>query len=95
MKILAIEKEIPGVVWDNTESLLKNEALHAYELYLSDELREIYFTENRNAILVLESKDMATAKKILDSFPLVEAGIITFDIMELRPYNGYNRLIKK
>jgi len=94
MKILAIEKEIKGAKWDNVSDLLKNEARHVFELYLSDTLREIYFTENKNAVLVLESEDKLTAKKLLDSFPLVESGKIEFEFMELRPYNGYERLMK-
>jgi len=95
MKILAIEREVKGAKWDTVGDLLKNEARHVFELYLSDILREIYFTENKNAVLVLESTDKSTAKKVLDSFPLVEAGMIKFELMELRPYNGYERLINE
>lgn len=94
MKILAIEREMKGVKWDNVSDLLKNEARHVFELYLSDTLREIYFTEDKNAVLVLEAKDKSTAKQMLDSFPLVESGMIQFDLMELWPYNGYERLMK-
>ena len=93
MKILALETEVAGTTWDSLEDLLKKEAQHVFELYLSDTLREIYFTENKTAVLILESKDKSTAKKILDSFPLVQSGKIKFDLMELRPYNGYERLI--
>jgi hypothetical protein len=95
MKILAIEKEIEGVKWENTEILLKEEAQHVFQLYLSDSLREIYFTEEKNAVLVMETNDKKTAKELLDSFPLVKSGKIKFDIMELRPYTGYERLIQK
>ncbi len=95
MKILAIERDIKGANWENVGDLLKNEARHVFELYLSDTLREIYFTENKNAVLILESKDKSTAKTILDSFPLVQSGKIKFDLMELRPYSGYERLINE
>ncbi len=94
MKILAIEKEISSTTWDGLGDILREEAQHVFELYLSDTLREIYFTENRNAVLILESKNKSTAKKILDSFPLVKSGKIKFELMELRPYTGYQRLIK-
>jgi len=94
MKILAIEKDIPGVSWDNEVSLLKQEARHVFDLYLAGTLREIYFTENKNAVLVLESKDTSEAEKLLESFPLVKSGNIKFDLMELRPYHGYERLMK-
>jgi hypothetical protein len=95
MKILAIEREVNVTDWNNVGDLLKNEAKHVFDLYLVDTVREIYFTENKNAVLVLESVDISTAKKILDSFPLVKSGKITFDLMELRPYTGYERIIYK
>ena len=94
MKILAIENEIEGVEWDNSEDLLKDEAQHVYNLYLSDSLREIYFTENKNAILMMETKDKKTAIKLLDTLPLVKSGKIKFEVMELRPYTGYERIMR-
>ena len=99
MKILAIENEIEGVVpiaigRDNSEDLLKDEAQHVYNLYLSDSLREIYFTENKNAVLMLETEDKKTAIKLLDTLPLVKSGKIKFEVMELRPYTGYERIMR-
>ena len=94
MKILAIEKEIESVDWDNSEDLLKDEAQHVYNLYLSDSLREIYFTENKNAVLMLETVDKKTAIKLLDTLPLVKSGKIKFEVMELRPYTGYERIMR-
>ena len=94
MKILAIENEIEGVEWDNSEDLLKDEAQHVYNLYLSDSLREIYFTENKNEILMMETEDKKTAIKLLDSLPLVRSGKIKFEVMELRPYTGYQRIMR-
>jgi hypothetical protein len=94
MKILAIEKEIEGADWESCGELLRCEALHVFKLYLSDILREIYFTDDELAVLVLECTDKASAKETLDALPLVVSGKISFDIMELRPYTGYERLIK-
>jgi hypothetical protein len=95
MKILAIENEIEGVEWNNLEDLLKDEARHVYSLYLADSLREIYFTENKNAVLVLETEDKKAAMKLLDTLPLVKFGKIKFEVMELRPYTGYERIMTK
>ena len=94
MKILAIENEVEGVEWDSLGDLLKEEARHVYGLYLSDSLREIYFTENKNAILVIEAVDKKAAIKMLDTLPLVKSGKIKFEVMELRPYTGYERILK-
>ena len=94
MKILAIENEIPGVNWENAEQLLEQEARHVFEFYLSDNLREIYFSEDKNAVLILEAENKKAAEKLLASLPLVKNGMISFNILELRPYTGYERLLK-
>lgn len=93
MKILAIEKEAEGVKWDSLGDLLAQEAQHVFRLYLSDSLREIYFTENKNAVLILETDNKTTALKLLATLPLVQKRKIQFDIMELRPYTGYERIL--
>jgi hypothetical protein len=95
MKILALERDIEGIDWDNTEQLLEQEAQHVFQLYLSDTLREIYFTEGNNAVLILETKDRETAEKLLDTLPLVKSGKIRFEVMELKPYTGFERIINK
>ena len=94
MKILALEKEIEGAIWEQTENLLEREALHVFRLYLSDCLREIYFTEDKNAVLILETKDRKTAEILLNDLPLVKSGKIRFEIFELRPYTGFERIFK-
>ena len=94
MKILALEKEIEGTTWEQTETLLEQEALHVFRLYLSDCLREIYFTEDKNAVLILETKDRKMAEILLNDLPLVKSGKIRFEIFELRPYTGFERIIK-
>ncbi|MFM9986353.1 MAG: hypothetical protein ACKVOK_14030 [Flavobacteriales bacterium] len=95
MKILAIERNIEGVAWDNAEDILIREAEHVYQLYLSDSLREIFFTENQSAILILEIPDRDRARELLDSLPLVKEGMVRFEVMELRPYSGWDRILKR
>jgi hypothetical protein len=95
MKILAIEKEMEGVDWNTLGDLLKEEAQHVYDLYLSGSLREIYFTENKNAVLVMETENKQAATKLLDTLPLVKSGKIRFEVMELRPYTGYERIMRQ
>ena len=94
MKVLAIEKEMKDVDWNNLGDLLKDEAQHVFHLYLSNSLREIYFTENKNAVLVLEAANKNAANELLKTLPLVKSGKIQFETMELRPYTGYERIMK-
>ena len=93
MKILAIEHDVEDVDWANSDDLLKEEAEHVYRLYLSNELREIYFTESRNAVLIMETEDKEKAMSLLATLPLVKAEKIKFEIIELKPYSGYERIM--
>lgn len=93
MKILALEKEIDGANWKNSDEVLKQEALHVYNIQKEGVIREIYFDENHCAVLILECINREKAQTIINELPLVKAGLITFDIKVLSPYNGFDRLI--
>jgi len=93
MKILAIEKDIPGATGVASRSLLKDEAARVWELYQSGVLREIYFRQGRtNAVLVLECASLEDASLILGTLPLVHERLIEFEVIPLIPYPGISRL---
>ncbi len=92
MKILAIEKEVTGIKDEQYIPHLKSEALKAWELYQSEKIRELYFTKDNFAVLILECSDEEECKEILSSLPLVKKGLIKFEIMTLLPYPGFSRL---
>lgn len=58
MKILAIEREIDHIKWENQSQILKEEALAVYKLQQQGIIREIYFTNKKNAIIVLECSNL-------------------------------------
>ncbi len=94
MKVIAIEKELANPMEGNLEELYKEEALHVYDLYQNNVLREIYFDQNTCAVVVLECDSLVVAQSIVSEFPLVKAGLITFEMHALNPYPGYGRLMK-
>jgi hypothetical protein len=93
MKILALEKDVEGVNWNNQEKTLEDEARQVYQLYLAGNIREIYFNENNYAILVLECQSKENAVELLNSLPLVKKGMIQFEVMKMMPYTGYDRIL--
>ncbi len=96
MKILAIEKEIEGITAEDFKPHLKPEALKVWDLYKKGIIREIYFrADETSAVLILECENSEKANEILLSLPLVEKGLITFKIIPLVPYPGFERLFKK
>jgi len=93
MKILAIERETPGVTAEEFRPHLKAEAARVWELYQAGVFRELYFDRDRHsAVLMLECEDVDQAHRALGTLPLVNAGLITFDIIPLMPYPGFSRL---
>ncbi|HEX3073832.1 MAG TPA: hypothetical protein VHP30_09495 [Ignavibacteriales bacterium] len=93
MKFLALEIEKPGLSKDAFEPYLKDEGRRALELYELGIIRELYFDKEKHAaVLILECDNKKTAETYLASLPLVKAGLITFDIIELAPYTGFSRI---
>lgn len=94
MKILALEHECPGIPENAfTPALLRQEAAQAWELHQSGVIRDLYFREDRHeAVLMLECADVAEAQTFLNTLPLVQAGLITFELIPLVPYPGFARL---
>jgi muconolactone delta-isomerase len=93
MKILAIEREVPGIEESKFKPFLKQEAARVWELYQAGVIRELYFRQDQtSAVLILECEDVKDANSALNSLPLVREGLIAFDIIPLRAYPGFSRL---
>ena len=96
MKILALEQEVPGVTGEQFQPHLNAEAVKAWKLYQAGVIRELYFREDRHeAVLILECANVDEAQNILNTLPLVQEGLITFDLIPLVPYPGFSRLFAK
>ncbi|HAQ20966.1 MAG TPA: superoxide dismutase [Prolixibacteraceae bacterium] len=94
MKILAIEKELRGVSDTDYKPHLEAEARKAWELHQEGLIRELYFTDDHCAVLVLEARDKVHARYIVEQLPLVQQKLIDFDFHILNTYPGFQRLFK-
>jgi hypothetical protein len=94
MKILAIEKGIECTNWEHAKEILKSEAEAVYELIKKNIIREIYFDDLHNAVIILECKDKQEAKDILGRLPIVKHGLSLFKVSALQPYSGLERLFE-
>ena len=92
MKILAVEKNIHRIDPEKERSILSEEAIGLYELYHDEIVRELYFNENHEVILVMEYTSVAACEELLHELPLVKMGFTRFDLMEMRPYTGFERV---
>jgi len=95
MKILAMEKEVRGTTEAQYGPHLKAEAFRVWELYQAGVIRELYFRQDQTAaVLILECQDVEDARQILSTLPLVQEGLIAFDVIGLRAYPGFSRLFR-
>jgi len=96
MKILALEVEIEGIQPEQFTPCLEAEAARVWELYQSGTIRELYFRQDRSqAVLTLECASEQEAQQVLLKLPLVQAGLIRFEVIPLVPYPGFARLFSK
>ncbi|MDY0093643.1 MAG: hypothetical protein RBT80_13170 [Candidatus Vecturithrix sp.] len=79
--------------WSIQSELLMDEAKHVWSLYKKGIIRNIWFSENKDALLMIESENREQVKTILDDFPLVKANLIEYKITLLLPYTGFERLL--
>ncbi|HEX7555691.1 MAG TPA: hypothetical protein VF338_03625 [Leptolinea sp.] len=94
MKFLAFEVENYPVNWAEVPSdLLSAEARQIYDLQQAGLIRQIHFrADTHSAVIDWESDSIEKIVELTANFPLVEAGLIHFEIIPLIPYSGFSRL---
>ena len=94
MKLLALERSVPGVADEAfTAALLEREARVLWDLQQRGLVREAWFRADvHEAVLVLECASADEARAALSKLPLVEQRLIDFELLPLRPYDGFARL---
>lgn len=95
MKILALSTSRGDARDEDFKPFLKAEAQRVWELQQADIIREIYFRQDiPDAVLMLECDSIESAKSYLDTLPLVEENLISFELIPLKAYPGFARLFK-
>jgi hypothetical protein len=94
VKVLAIGRAGRGIGWKDIAPYVGEEARRVWELYESDRVREFYLRadDQPGVVLVLECDDLAEAERLVAALPVLEAGLLDFEVIPLRPYVGLRRL---
>ena len=93
VKILALEHELPEATTDGFRQHARDEARKVWELARAGVVRESYFRADRNeAVLVLECPSVETAREALSVLPFIRNNLITFELIPLKAYSGFERL---
>ncbi|MBK9925071.1 MAG: superoxide dismutase [Anaerolineales bacterium] len=93
MKILALEHELPDATAEKFQQYAKDEARKVWELVQAGVIRESYFRVDRSeAVLMLECQSVDEARDVLSALPFVQNKLITFELIALKAYPGFERL---
>lgn len=79
MRILCLDIPAPGASLEKYAPHLNAEALHAWGLYKSGFIRDIYFRQDRPGVAIfLECDSVDEAMNVMAEFPLAKAGLLSF-----------------
>lgn len=93
MKILCLDRPLPGATFDKYQPHLEAEVRHTWASYKSGVVRDVYFRQDRPGVaLFLECESVDEAKKHLAELPLAKAGLLDFDVIPLGPFVNWELL---
>ena len=93
MKILCLDRPLPGATFEKYQPHLQAEVRHTWESYKSGVVRDIYFRQDRPGVAIfLECSSVDEAKKVLADLPLVKAGLIDFEVIPLGAFVNWELL---
>ena len=93
MKILCLDRPLPGASFEKYQPHLQAEVRHTWEAYKSGVVRDIYFRQDRPGVAIfLECASLDEAKKVVADFPLVKAGLIDFEVIPLGAFANWELL---
>jgi hypothetical protein len=92
VKILAVGRPRDGLDPGELARLAREEMHALWELYRKGTVREMYSPGSPGAILVLETSSHREADDALAGLPLVESGLVGFEVTELQPFVAFEVL---
>jgi hypothetical protein len=88
MKLLAIGRLREGADARDIAGLARAEMGALWALYRDGVVREAYSLGGAGAVLLLETVARHDAEAALSGLPLAAAGVIDFELIELRPFSA-------
>jgi hypothetical protein len=96
MKVPAILTLKPEAKLETIRAELANEIRGSWALYASGVLREAYATEvPSRVVFVIEADNAEAAERHLAPLPLVAAGTLQMEFVELRPFANWSMLFAR
>lgn len=93
-RILAIGTIAPGADVQRVQTILPSEMRATAELYLQGKIDQWYSLEDRNGVaFILNVTDRGAARELLESLPLGQAHLLTFELIPLGPLKPMRQLL--
>lgn len=93
MLILALSRRQPGVTGEQIAAHAAREAAASWALHKAGILRSVHMCPERpGSMLVMDCESLEAAHTHLRSLPMVQAGLIAFDLSRMLPYTGWEAL---
>ena len=93
MRILCIDRPLPGATFERYKPHLQAEVRHTWEAYKTGVVRDIYLRQDRPGVAIfLECSSVDEAKAALAELPLVKAGLIDFEVIPLGAFTNWEML---
>jgi muconolactone delta-isomerase len=90
MQFLVLMRLKPDTDRARLMALAKPEAAKAWEMVTSGVLRSIHLIKGpAGAVLLFEADDQGQVQAQVARLPLVEAGVVTVEILPLEPFTGW------
>jgi hypothetical protein len=84
--VFALLKAKPGVTRERVMSIMPAEIRATVQLYLEGKIHEWYAREDgKGAVFLLNSKDVAEAKSIMESLPLAKENMVDEEYIAVGP----------
>jgi hypothetical protein len=89
MQVLVIARITKGVSAEQVLPYVGAEAREVWNTYVADMLRTIhYIADMSGAVLLFEAANVEAVEAALPKFPMIANGLLTCDVIPLKPYVG-------
>lgn len=93
MQVLALSRRLEGTTPEKLAAHAADEARVAWQLHTEGLLRSVHLCPERpGSVIVLECASLDEARATLQRLPMVQAGLIAFDVSRMLPYTGWAAL---
>jgi hypothetical protein len=93
MQVLVIARVKPGIPVEQVLPFVSAEAAQAWEFYASEQIRQMYYIADMSgAVMLWEGETVESVTQEVQKLPMVKEGILTCEIIPLKPYTGFASL---